>query len=83
MIVRTTITLDPDVAARIKQRMAQTQGSFKETVNEVLRAGLTETERSRSAEPFRVRARALGLRAGLSYDDVEQLLDQLDGADRR
>ena len=70
MIMRTTITLDPDVAGRIKERMARTQASFKETVNEVLRAGLTETERQRSAKPFRVRARDLGLRTGLSYDHI-------------
>jgi hypothetical protein len=68
---------------KIKYRMAQSRASFKETVNEALRAGLLDTSRERSQKPFRVKARDLGLRSNLSYDNVEDLLDQLDGANRR
>ena len=81
--MRTTITLDDDVARNLEQRMRETGRSFKQTVNETLRAGLVELTTEREPEPFRVKARALGLRPGLSYDNVEDLLDQLDGAFRR
>jgi hypothetical protein len=81
--VRTTITLDEDVARHITQRMRETGASFKETVNDVLRLGLIEARNPSPAKPFQVKARSLGLREGLSYDNVEDLLDQLDGVFRR
>jgi len=81
--VRTTVTLDEDVAAKIRERMAKTRRSFKDTLNEVVRAGRMEVGRQVPAELFHVKARPLGLRPGLSCDHVEELLDQLDGAGRR
>lgn len=39
--VRTTVTLDPDVAALIKRAMHERGLSFKEAVNEAIRAGTT------------------------------------------
>jgi len=44
--VRTTITLEPDVAALVRRRMRERGLSFKHTVNEAIRAGLV----SRSSE---------------------------------
>jgi Arc/MetJ family transcription regulator len=38
--VRTTITLDPDVAARINKEVAKGEQTFKEIVNSALRRGL-------------------------------------------
>ncbi len=63
--------------------MAETRASFKDTVNEALRAGLMNVGKQRRPKPFVVRPRALDLRPGLSYDQVEELLDQLEGAERR
>jgi uncharacterized protein (DUF4415 family) len=81
--VRTTITLEDDIAAKLEERMRETGKSFKETVNAALRVGLMHSTRQPVREPFRVRARAMGLRSGLSYDSVEDLLDQIDGVLRR
>jgi hypothetical protein len=39
--VRTTLTLDDDVAAKLHQESRRTGKSFKETVNEYLRIGLS------------------------------------------
>jgi hypothetical protein len=81
--VRTTVTLDKDVERNLKEHMRKTGGSFKESVNELLRIGLLKAGETSPLTPFTVRARPLGLREGLSYDNVEDLLDQLDGAFRR
>jgi hypothetical protein len=78
--MRTTLTLDEDVAARVKAECRSSGRSFKETVNEVLRRGLAARPRPRGREPFKVEARDLGgLAAGLSLDSVARLLDQVEG----
>jgi Ribbon-helix-helix protein, copG family len=38
--MRTTVTLDPDVAARLRRLARERGASFKSTINETLRAGL-------------------------------------------
>jgi hypothetical protein len=40
--MRTTLTLDPDVAALLKKRVARGDVSFKQAVNDAMRRGLTE-----------------------------------------
>ena len=40
--MRTTLTLDPDVAALLKKAVARGEVSFKQAVNDALRRGLTE-----------------------------------------
>ena len=82
--MRTTLTLDEDVAAKLRAEARKTGQSFKETVNQVLRVGLNTREKAPAIKPFKVRARSLGpLRPGLSLDNIEELLDQLDGPMRR
>ena len=39
--MRTTLTLDPDVAAMLKKAVARADVSFKQAVNDALRRGLT------------------------------------------
>ena len=64
--MRTTLTLEIDVAQELEQLSRQAPGkSFKKIVNETLRLGLEAANRqadARAAKPFRVRARSLGLR---------------------
>jgi hypothetical protein len=71
--MRTTLTLDPDVAAKLKKGAAKLRKPFKEIVNEALRAGLATVLTPPSARPYRTRARPLGLRRGLSYDNISEL----------
>lgn len=81
--MRTTLTIDDDVAYRLKKlQESEPSKPFKEIVNEILRRGLTG-ETSKTRRPFKIHARNLGLREGLSFDDNEQLLDIAEGADRR
>ncbi len=80
--MRTTVTLDDDVRAKLEAEMRKTGHSFKETVNEVLRIGLN-TPRPKPAQPFKIYARDLHARPGLNFDNIEELLDQIEGPMRR
>lgn len=81
MPTRTTLTLDDDVAAGLQREVRRTGRPLKALVNEALRTGL-ERERRQPLEPFRVEAADLGVREGLDLDDVEGLIDQVEGLDR-
>jgi len=77
--MRTTLTLDDDVALKLKAEMRRTGGTLKDTVNRVLRLGL-QTPRPAARRRFRVKARDLGsLRPGLTLDSVGDALEQLEG----
>lgn len=80
-MVRTTLTLDEDVAAKLKEVARKTGKSFKQAVNEVIRKGLASSKEP-APEPFTVHARPLGTK-GFSYDKIEDLLDIAEGPDRR
>jgi hypothetical protein len=77
-VVRTTLTLDEDVAAKLQSEARKTGQSFKETVNACLRAGLSLKKAARPTTPFRVHPVDLGLRAGVNIDKISSLLDELD-----
>lgn len=79
MTKRTTLTLDDDVIAKLQSEMRRSGKSFKETVNELLRLGFENKRPSRLENDFVVKARPMGLRPGLNYDKVGELLDQLEG----
>lgn len=76
--MRTTVTLDPDVAAKLKRLAHATRRSFKATLDEVLRRGLSAQERAATQRPFVVKPHAGGFRAGVDPAKLNQLLDQLD-----
>lgn len=81
--MRTTITLDDDVVAKLKSEMRKSGRSFKETVNNILRLGLNYRSNPKPSKPFVVRARRLGLRVGLSGDNIGDLLEQVEGPRHR
>jgi len=77
--VRTTLTLDEDVAAKLRSEARRTGRPFKQVVNEHLRRSLNTPVKPASGKPFRIIARDLGLRPGLDYDNIGQLLEQVEG----
>ena len=81
--MRTTLTLDDDVAEKLKEEMRRGGATFRDTVNSCLRRGLDAPQPEDLARPFRVEARRLGLRPGVQLDDIAGLLDSLDGPSRR
>lgn len=82
--MRTTLTLDDDVAAKLKSEARRSSRSFRDVVNDALRRGLTGRREARHSIPFKVMARDLGdLRPGVNIDSVSDLLEQVEGARHR
>lgn len=81
--MRTTLTLDDDLARRLREQTRKNGKSFKDAVNEALRIGLNTGKALKPESRFRVRARPLGLRPGLSLDNISELLEQTDGASHK
>jgi hypothetical protein len=80
--IRTTLTLDDDVARKLQEAARRRRTSFKQIVNETLRAGLASGRRPREKERrFHVEAAHCGLSPGVDYGKLNQLLDELDAAD--
>ncbi len=77
--MRTTLTLDEDVAARLRNEMTRTGAGMKEVVNTFLRRGLEAPRAEEIARPFTVQAQSMGLKPGMDVDDIAGLLDFLDG----
>lgn len=81
MSERTTLTLEDDIAARLREEARRQGRSLKEVVNDALRAGLER--RDDEVSPYEVQARDMGVRPGIDLDDIQGLLDRLDGPERR
>jgi Ribbon-helix-helix protein, copG family len=78
-VTRTTITLDDDVDAKLKEAVKKSGKSFKETVNETLRAGLLAQGRQQNRKPFKIRTFNMGLKPGYSYDKPWDLIEEIEG----
>ena len=79
--MRTTITLDPDVAAKARKGAATLGQPFKSVINRALRIGLDEVLKPKPARTYVTKSHPLGLRAGLSYDNIGELLAHAEGED--
>ena len=78
--MRTTITLDHDVAQRAKAARARTGKPFKQVINEALRAGFDKLDEApKKGKPYRTKPKKMHLRAGLSVDNVAELIAQVEG----
>lgn len=77
--MRTTLTLEEDIAEKLQELAAKQRLSFKETVNSVLRRGLSAQERSApAAEAFRLEPFRADFRPGVDPLRLNQLADDLD-----
>lgn len=82
--MRTTLTLDDDVAAKLEAEARRSGLSFKETVNTMLRIGIAARRGKLPRQPFKVKPLALEpLDANFDFDNIEALLDQVEGPSRR
>lgn len=77
--MRTTVTLDEDVAAKLKQAARERDVSFKVALNDAVRAGLAAG--SRASKRFRVETRPMGVRPGINLDKALSLADELEDAE--
>jgi hypothetical protein len=71
--MRTTITLDDDVAAAVEDLRRQDGAGISEVVNRLIRAGLVGQS---SREPYRHHTRDIGLKIDVS--NIGEVLDLLD-----
>ncbi|MEZ4293279.1 MAG: antitoxin [Myxococcota bacterium] len=83
MRMRTTVTLDDDVAAQLEREMRRGKKSFKRAINDALRAGFAARQQAAAIPPFVVEARALGIRPELDYANVAELLEVAEGPEHR
>ena len=73
--MRTTLTLDDDVAAAIERLRRARNASLKDIVNEALRKGLSDLNtRPKQHEPFKTKSVALGRLRLASIDNVSESL---------
>ncbi len=75
--MRTTITLDPDVAEQLKSLARRRNLSFKVALNNTVRAGLA-AERGRPRASYTVPARPMGLRPGIDLTRALRLADSIE-----
>ncbi len=79
--VRTTLTLEPDVAERLRQETRRTGRPLKAVVNEALRRGLGAARKPPRPPRFAVEPHAFGVRPGFDLDRMNQLVDELETAE--
>ncbi len=73
--MRTTVTLDPDVAAALERAARERRVSFKQVLNDAVRAGLRGPTEPR---PYRLATRPMGLRAGVDLGKALALAADLE-----
>lgn len=74
--MRTTVTLDPDVEAKLKATMRERGVSFKAALNDAVRSGLRSD--LRPSRPFKVVSSPMGVRPGINLDKALRLAGELE-----
>jgi len=79
--MRTTLTIDDDVAIQLERLRRSRDVSLKDLVNEALRRGLRDMgTRPRKGKPFRTRTFNVG-KALINIDNVAEALAYAEGED--
>jgi hypothetical protein len=76
--MRTTLTLDPDVARRLEVELKRSNEGLKALVNRALRIGFGMTDKPTRPRPFTVIPHDFRFRAGIDLDRLNQLADELE-----
>jgi hypothetical protein len=78
--MRTTLTIDDDVAAELERLRRSRDATFKDLINEALRRGLQELSAPpKKQKPFRTRSFDCGRLLIDNIDNVWEVLDQIEG----
>ena len=75
--MRTTVTLDPDVEALLRNMMREREISFKKALNEAVRSGIA-TPGSESSKPFRQKTFGMGFRPEFRWDKALAMADAIE-----
>ncbi|HVQ77692.1 MAG TPA: antitoxin [Candidatus Binatia bacterium] len=76
--MRTTLTLDPDVARMIQDAVHRLRKPLKQVVNDALRRALAPKGRRPDVPRYRVRPHVARLRPGLDRGKLNALADELE-----
>ena len=76
--MRTTLTLDDDLAGLLKQRARELGVPFKEAVNRTIRAGLGDAASARRRAAPKTIPHSFGFKPGVDLDKLGQLADELE-----
>jgi len=78
--MRTTLTIDDDVAAELESLRRSRRASLKDLINEALRSGLREMAApSKKRKPFRTRSYDAGRVLVSNIDNIGELLAEIEG----
>ena len=81
--MRTTLVIDDDVMDKARDLASKRKIPFRSVVNEALRAGLSIVEAPTKQKKYRTTPRPMGLRPGRNLDNIQELLAQVEGENRR
>jgi hypothetical protein len=76
-LVRTTVTLDPDVEKMLQSAIRERGVSFKQALNEAIRAGLTRGRRPQPAR-FAQKSYHLGAAPDFRWDKALAMADAIE-----
>ena len=77
--MRTTLTIDDDIAKLVESEVRRSGDSFKGTVNRPLRLGLTAARKPEPRKRFVVTPIALNSGLGTRYLKAADLIEVMDG----
>ena len=76
--MRTTLTLEPDVARRLEEETKRKGRGLKAVVNEALRRGFGLPTASEPPPEFKVEPHSYGFKPGIDLDRINQLADEIE-----
>jgi hypothetical protein len=77
--MRTTLTIDDDVAAELERLRRARDVKFKQLINEALRRGLRDMTAPKPRKPFRTKSFDCGRLLVDNVDNVWEVLDRIEG----
>ena len=77
--MRTTLTIEDDVATLLQREVRRTGKPLKEVVNRLLRSGLQQTAAFARPKPFIVRSKKIGLPRDWTSGSISELIEMLEG----
>jgi hypothetical protein len=81
--MRTTLTLDEDVAVLLREEAERSRRPFKQVVNQAIRLGLRARSAGAARPAYRTRPHAFGFKPGVDLDRMNQLADELEATEFR
>ncbi len=83
MGIRTTVTLDDDVVARLREESRARGVSFRKLLNDAIRSGLQGLRAPKPRRKFKMDSFKMGVVPGLDYNNVHALIDLAEGEQHR